>query len=183
MCIVQFHPIPFWLNSYRQHKYSCSQHFKSYKTQNCSLQRIRLSKKRWWCSWCSYESFWSVCSSGQGWVYWSVHTPQYLVLLSITVYILIHFFPTAVLCQCSHKYFWRSREDFRTDSAWNEWRLDKNEASDSSSKLSDSCCMFSFSFRPVFLCFPLFTSLLQYIILCFLKCGKVSDKWFELDEE
>ena len=52
----------------------------------------------------------------------------------------------AVLCKCSNKFIWRSRENFRANSAWNEWRFDKDASGYSTSKASVTCSFLKFPF-------------------------------------
>lgn len=40
----------------------------------------------------------------------------------------------AVIRKCSFKFLWRSRENFRANSSWNEWWLDKDASGHSTSK-------------------------------------------------
>lgn len=52
-----------------------------------------------------------------------------IVQLSYTTNTNLHIFLFAVICKCNCKLLWRPWEDSRTDSAWNEWWLDKNASS------------------------------------------------------
>lgn len=52
----------------------------------------------------------------------------------------------AVLCKCNNKFIWRSRENFRANSAWNEWRFDKDASGYSTSKASVSCSFLKYAF-------------------------------------